>query len=126
MLFMLYRLILVDEWPYDAMMETNKVVTYILVGSYLMFCAILLLNLFIALLSDTFQRIYDNANSNAVMQRAIYLKEHLHEFNDEEKIELSKYFERKCSPLREDWDDDSPETEQVWRYNSIQIYPSNI
>ena len=69
MLFMLYRLILVDEWPYDAMMETNKVMTYILVGSYLMFCAILLLNLFIALLSDTFQRIYDNANSNAVMQR---------------------------------------------------------
>jgi len=69
LLFMLYRLMLVDEWPYDDMMNTNKAMTYILVGSYLMVVAILLLNLFIALLSDTFQRIYDNAVSNASMQR---------------------------------------------------------
>ena len=68
LLFMLYRLMLVDEWPYDDMMSTNKTMTYLLVGSYLMVVAILLLNLFIALLSDTFQRIYDNAVSNASMQ----------------------------------------------------------
>ena len=46
---------LVDEWPYDDMIDENKAMTYLLVGSYLMVVAILLLNLFIALLSDTFQ-----------------------------------------------------------------------
>ena len=46
---------LVDEWPYDDMIGENKAMTYLLVGSYLMVVAILLLNLFIALLSDTFQ-----------------------------------------------------------------------
>ena len=54
-MFTLYRLMLVDEWPYDDMIGENKAMTYLLVGSYLMVVAILLLNLFIALLSDTFQ-----------------------------------------------------------------------
>ena len=67
--FMLFRLMLVDEWPYDDMMEESKLMTYLLVGSYLALVAILFINLYIALLSDTFQRIYDNATLNASMQR---------------------------------------------------------
>ena len=67
--FMLFRLILVDEWPMDDMMGISKEMTYVLVGSYLAIVAILFVNLYIALLSDTFQRIYDNAQQNAAMQR---------------------------------------------------------
>ena len=67
--FMLFRLILVDEWPMDGMIGVSKEMTYILVGSYLAIVAILFVNLYIALLSDTFQRIYDNAQQNAAMQR---------------------------------------------------------
>lgn len=67
--FLLFRLMLVDEWPYDDMMEESKTMTYLLVGSYLALVAILFINLYIALLSDTFQRIYDNARLNAAMQR---------------------------------------------------------
>ena len=67
--FMLFRLILVDEWPMDDMINVSKGMTYVLVGSYLALVAILFVNLYIALLSDTFQRIYDNAQQNAAMQR---------------------------------------------------------
>lgn len=41
----------------------------LLVSSYLLFTAVIGLNLFIALLSDTFQRVYDNAQANAEMQQ---------------------------------------------------------
>lgn len=112
LLFMLYRLMLVDEWPYDDMIDSNKTMTYILVGSYLMVVAILLLNLFIALLSDTFQRVYDNAVTNASMQRAIFLRESMQQFTREEYCELLKYLKEECNPSTEDWDDDSAEGEQ--------------
>merc|ERR1711953_8202 len=38
--FMLFRLILVDEWPMDDMMEVSKGMTYVLVGSYMGLVAI--------------------------------------------------------------------------------------
>ena len=41
----------------------------ILVLTFLVFIAVVGLNLFIALLSDTFQRVYDNAQSIAVLQQ---------------------------------------------------------
>ena len=41
----------------------------LLVSSYLLFTAVIGLNLFVALLSDTFQRVYDNAQANAEMQQ---------------------------------------------------------
>ena len=41
----------------------------LLVTTYLLFTAVIGLNLFIALLSDTFQRVYDNAQANAEMQQ---------------------------------------------------------
>ena len=43
--------------------------TSLLVTTYLLFTAVIGLNLFIALLSDTFQRVYDNAQANAEMQQ---------------------------------------------------------
>ncbi len=41
----------------------------ILVLTYLLFVAVVGLNLFIALLSDTFQRVYDNAQSVAILEQ---------------------------------------------------------
>ena len=41
----------------------------ILVLSFLIFLAVVGLNLFIALLSDTFQRVYDNAQDIAIFQQ---------------------------------------------------------
>ncbi|XP_022090577.1 uncharacterized protein LOC110979250 isoform X2 [Acanthaster planci] len=70
LLFTLFRLTLVDDYDYDKMHEIDAVMAYILVATFLFLSALLCVNLFIALLSDTFQRVYDNAKSNANMQQA--------------------------------------------------------
>ena len=49
----------VETWWTDAV-----------VGYWLMFGAIIILNLFIALMSDTFQRVFDNAVEVALLERA--------------------------------------------------------
>ena len=56
MLFSLYRITLVDDYQFDEMRAFDVVMAYILIGTFLGISAILCINLFIALLSDTFQR----------------------------------------------------------------------
>jgi len=56
LLFSLYRITLVDDYQFDEMQAFDIVMAYILIGTFLGISAILCINLFIALLSDTFQR----------------------------------------------------------------------
>merc|ERR1719262_1784473 len=77
-----------------------------------MVVAILLLNLFIALLSDTFQRIYDNAVSNASMQRAIFLRETIQNFSENQQRLMFRHLHQNCNPVVEDWDDDASDDQQ--------------
>ena len=51
--------------------------TFILVTTFLLIAGVVGLNLFIALLSDTFQRVYDNAQANALLQK-VQLNTHLY------------------------------------------------
>lgn len=44
-------------------------------GTFIALSGIVMINLFIALMSDTFQRVYDNAKANAVMQRAAAIQD---------------------------------------------------
>lgn len=54
--YSLYRITLVDEYEFEAMLGVDTVMAYLLCGSFLALSAILCVNLLIALLSDTFQR----------------------------------------------------------------------
>ena len=56
MLFSLFRITLVDDYQFDEMLAYDIVMTYTLVGTFLAISAILLVNLLIALLTETFQR----------------------------------------------------------------------
>ncbi len=49
--------------------EIDELMTFILVITFLLIAGVVGLNLFIALLSDTFQRVYDNAQANALLQK---------------------------------------------------------
>ncbi|XP_053535569.1 transient receptor potential cation channel subfamily A member 1 isoform X2 [Ictalurus punctatus] len=106
MLYSLYRITLVDEYEFDAMVAVDPVMAHLLCGTFLALSAVLCVNLMIALLSDTFQRVYDNALANAVMQQASIILQveesmpHLRHFYDKQ------YIHSCCSPLREPYDDD--------------------
>ncbi|BFZ16281.1 hypothetical protein BsWGS_19321 [Bradybaena similaris] len=104
--FSLFRLTLVDDYDYDGMLQIDGVMADILLSTWFLLSAILSLNLFIALLSDTFQRVYDNAKANAVMQRAIIILNIWEGINQRRKNNFLLYIEENCSPLREEYDDD--------------------
>ncbi|TRZ04311.1 hypothetical protein DNTS_029107, partial [Danionella cerebrum] len=55
LLYSLYRITLVDDYEFDAMLDVDAVMAYLLCGTFLALSAILCVNLLIALLSDTFQ-----------------------------------------------------------------------
>ena len=63
-------MIVVNDHDYDALEAADATMARILCGSYIALMAIINLNILIALLSDTFTRVYGNAVANAVMQRA--------------------------------------------------------
>ncbi|XP_070556667.1 polycystin-2-like protein 1 [Ptychodera flava] len=105
-LFSLFRLTLVDEYNYDGLKEENPVMCDILVGTYLAISAIVLLNLFIAMLSETFVRVHDNANSNALMERAAIVLGLEDNLSDKKKEEYYKFIHGECSPRKKYYDDD--------------------
>ncbi|XP_070556685.1 polycystin-2-like protein 1 [Ptychodera flava] len=105
-LFSLFRLTLVDEYNYDGLKEENPVMCDILVGTYLAISAIVLLNLFIAMLSETFVRVHDNAHSNALMERAAIVLGLEDNLSDKKKEEYYKFIHGECSPRKKYYDDD--------------------
>ena len=56
LLYSLYRITLVDEYEFDAMVAVDSIMAHLLCGTFLALSSILCVNLMIALLSDTFQR----------------------------------------------------------------------
>ncbi|XP_060072617.1 transient receptor potential cation channel subfamily V member 3-like [Ylistrum balloti] len=121
-LFTMFRLTLVDEYQYDDLKLIDPIMTDILVGTWLALSAIICLNLFIALLSDTFQRVYDNAQANAIMQKAITCLGFWDGMSSKARNQFLDYIAKECSPLQEYYDDDmTEEGEEDMKKVTIQI-----
>ncbi|XP_054874662.1 uncharacterized protein si:ch73-193i2.2 isoform X4 [Amphiprion ocellaris] len=99
LLYSLYRITLVDEYEYAAMVTVDDVMAPLLCGTFLAASSILCVNLLIALLTDTFQRVHDNSQANAVMQQAVVI------LQVEDSIPLlrrfydNRFVSNCCSPL---------------------------
>ncbi|XP_064624369.1 transient receptor potential cation channel subfamily A member 1-like isoform X1 [Lineus longissimus] len=107
LMFSLWRLTLVDDYPYDEMKSVDPIMTDILVGTWFALSAILCLNLFIALMSDTFQRVYDNAHANAVMQKAMTIMNiQDNNMSRKRRFAFMQYIHENCAPQKETYDDD--------------------
>ncbi|XP_028846032.1 transient receptor potential channel pyrexia [Denticeps clupeoides] len=124
LLYSLYRITLVDEYEFDAMVAVDSIMAHLLCGTFLALSAVLCVNLMIALLSDTFQRVYDNAFANAVMQQAAIILQveesmpRLRHFYDDQ------YIHRHCAPLGEFYDDDI--TTDRYRYAEMKNITTKI
>ncbi|XP_071503565.1 uncharacterized protein [Diadema antillarum] len=106
MMYSLFRITLVDEYEFDLMREENAIMAYILLVSFLTISAVLCLNVLIAMLSNTFQRIYDNATAIALIQQAkitLAIEDGLFERT---RKKYDKYIREHCSPLSVYYDDD--------------------
>eukprot|EP00079_Xenopus_tropicalis_P019808 XP_012809940.1 PREDICTED: transient receptor potential channel pyrexia-like isoform X1 [Xenopus tropicalis] len=106
MLFVIFRITLVDDYGFSDMYNTDAVMAYILCGTFLGISSILCINLLIALLADTFQRVYDNATANAAMQQASTLLQIEDGLGKKQRSKYNKHFQDDCSPLTLFYDDD--------------------
>lgn len=119
LLYSLYRITLVDEYEYAAMVTVDEVMAPLLCGTFLAASSILCVNLLIALLTDTFQRVHDNSQANAVMQQAAVI------LQVEESMPLlrrfydNQYLSKHCSPLIDSCNDITPDS--AFHHQSGQI-----
>ncbi|XP_065843488.1 transient receptor potential cation channel subfamily V member 5-like isoform X2 [Oscarella lobularis] len=112
-LFSLYRITLVDEYSYNEMRAEDSIMADILVGTFLALAAVISLNLFIALMSDSFQRVYDNSKANAVMQRASIILS-LEEKLSKKKLDAyRREIHTRHAPSEEFYDDDDQEGDEL-------------
>ena len=61
---------LMADFDFDGLVAVDRLMAQILVGSYFALAGVVCMNLYIALLSETFARVYAQAQANAVMQQA--------------------------------------------------------
>ena len=122
MAFMLFRMTLIDEYSYSAMRKEDEVMALLLVGTFLFFTAVVGLNLFIALLSNTFQRVYDNTLANSEMQRTrlmLQLENVYSHFLIGQRY--LNYIHNNCNPLVCTFNDNDILNEQDLRRATLQI-----
>ena len=72
--YTIFQYPLASNYGFDDLEEVDPVMARVLCGTFLIIAATVLMNLYIALLSNTFQRVYDNARATAAMQRARLLQ----------------------------------------------------
>ncbi|KAG5831550.1 hypothetical protein ANANG_G00304870 [Anguilla anguilla] len=106
LLYSLYRLTLVDDYEFDAMVDVDSVMAHLLCGTFLALSAILCINLLIAVMSDTFQRVYDNALANAVMQQAAIILQVEEAMSCLRGYCDDQHIHRHCAPLAEFYDEE--------------------
>ena len=89
---------LMGDFDFDYLVEIDRLMAQILCGSYFALAGVVCMNLYIALLSDTFARVYAQAQANAVMQLAksvILLESKL---GKEKRLNFAHYLQDECSP----------------------------
>ena len=94
----IFRMTVVDDYNFSGLYEADPTMARILCSSYIAFASIVILNLLIALLSDTFQRVYENAIATAVMQRAQTIISIEKALRNKTKKAYREFIEKDCSP----------------------------
>lgn len=85
--------------PFGAMVKYERELASIIVGTYYALVSVVCINLYIALMSETFTRVYENAEANASLQQALLIIFLERLMGPQESAETRKYFKKKCSPL---------------------------
>ena len=93
-----------DNYAFDSLEAKDATMARVLCGSYISICSIIILNLLIALLADTFTRVYENAIENAAMQRAKTILNLEQSLRKSHKKGYYDFIREQCSPEVKDYD----------------------
>jgi hypothetical protein len=70
-----------------------------MVGTFFAFSTVLCLNLYIALLSETFNRVYQNATANASLLQANTILQIEKLLSKKKKVKAFTHIQEECAPL---------------------------
>ena len=77
----------------------DSLMAKLMLGVYLVVTSIVCMNLYIALLSDTFSRIYSEAQANSAILRAKVILSIENGLSKKTKMKYHEYIQTHCSPL---------------------------
>ena len=86
------------DFPFEDLLSVDPFMARLLCSSFIISTAVVVVNLLIALLSDTFTRLYSNAVANAVMQRAQSILQIEKTMCKKRKQDYYKFMRDNCSP----------------------------
>ena len=90
---------LIGDFNWDGLVAVHRLMAQVLVGTYFALTGVVCMNLYIALLSDTFSRVYARALANAVMQQAHIILLIEQSLSKKKKIKFGHYMKNECGPL---------------------------
>ena len=128
LMFTMLRYPIVDSNDYETLLkDPHSTMPRLLGGTYLVIGALILMNMFIALMSHTFQRVYDNATATAAMQRARLIQGIEPHPLINPDVEYRKFINSQCCPEQRDYlvivteqeDQNRKQEEKISRLHSI-------
>ena len=102
----LLQITVVGDFGFTDLANKHGRMARLLCATYIVVSGIVCLNLFIALLSHTFQRVYDNVKANAQMLRASRVLNFEDNFSRKRRERYQRRLQRRCSPEISYYDDD--------------------
>jgi len=98
LVYSVFEITLVGNYPWEALLAIDRLMAQFLVGTYLAMSAVVCLNLYIALMSDTFARVYENAKANAIMQQAMQILNIERTLSKKKLQKVKKFIAIECAP----------------------------
>ena len=98
LLYNIFSMMVVNSHGFENLENANPFMARLLCGSFIAIAAIVTLNLLIALLTNTFERVYENAVANAVMQRAQTILLLQKSLRQKQKAKYYNFIKEKGSP----------------------------
>lgn len=98
LIYQVFLMTLVADFEFSQLTAKDKIMAELLVGTYLAIASVVCLNLYIALMSETFARVWSDATANAYMSQATQLLVAEINLNDNEAQRINKHLQENCSP----------------------------
>lgn len=98
MLFNMFSMVVVMDYGYEDLERSDEHMARFLCGTFIIIMAIVLVNVLIAMLSDTFTRVYGNAVANSIMQRAKTIITLERSLSNKRRRRYYDYIRNTCSP----------------------------
>ncbi|XP_066927224.1 uncharacterized protein [Clytia hemisphaerica] len=98
-IFSIYQMTLIESINWNLMYKMDRFMGQLLVGSYITLSSIVCLNLYIALMADTFARVYQNAKANAMLQQSAQILKAQRSLTKQQRIDMLQVIHEDCSPL---------------------------